>query len=99
MYSKRNWEVQTCCNTRIKQENCLKRVDPDQDFLKRYSVEKMILELYKLRRVFLQDGLGITLEITKRQYEILESLSITQEHGPTVPKSQGYKDPAFRKDE
>ena len=40
--------------------------------LKRYSVEKMILELHKLKKVILQDGREITTEITRKQKEILE---------------------------
>ena len=55
--------------------------------LKRYSVEKMILELHKLRKVILQDGREITAEMTRKQREILESLGIKQEHVPTFLKS------------
>ena len=55
--------------------------------LKRYSVEKMILELHKLRKVILQDGREITTEITRKQKEILESLGIKPEHVPTFLKS------------
>ena len=40
--------------------------------LKRYSVEKMILELDKLRKVILHDGKEITTEITRKQKEILD---------------------------
>ena len=55
--------------------------------LKRYSVEKMILELHKLRKVILQDGREITTEITRKQKEILESTGIKPEHVPTFLKS------------
>ena len=34
--------------------------------LKRYSVEKMTLELHKLRKVILHDGKEITTEITRK---------------------------------
>ena len=55
--------------------------------LKKYSVEKMLLELHKLRKVILQDGKEITTEITRKQKEILESLGIKPEHVPTFLKS------------
>lgn len=55
--------------------------------LKKYSVEKMLLELRKLRKVILQDGKEITTEITRKQKEIIESLGIKQEHVPTFLKS------------
>ena len=55
--------------------------------LKRYSVEKMILELHRLRKVILQDGREITTELTRKQKEILESLGIKPEHVPTFLKS------------
>ena len=55
--------------------------------LKKYSIEKMLLELHKLRKVILQDGKEITTEITKKQKEILESLGIKPEHVPTFLKS------------
>ena len=55
--------------------------------LKRYSVEKMILELRKLRKGILHDGKEITTEITRKQKEILESPGIKPEHVPTFLKS------------
>ena len=55
--------------------------------LKRYSVEKMILELHRLRKVILQDGKEITTELTRKQKEILESMDIKPEHVPTFLKS------------
>ena len=55
--------------------------------LKRYSVEKMILELHKLRKVILHEGKEITTKITRKQKEILESLGIKPEHVPTFLKS------------
>jgi len=57
--------------------------------LKRYSVEKMILELHKLRKVKLQDGKEITTEITGKQKEILKKFSIELEHVPTFLASCG----------
>ena len=55
--------------------------------LKRYSEEKMILELHKLRKVILHDGKEITTEITRKQKDILESLGIKPEHVPTFLKN------------
>ena len=55
--------------------------------LKKYSVEKMLLELHKLRKVILNDGKDIATEITGKQKEILESLGIKPEHVPTFLKS------------
>ena len=37
MDQKINWEVQTCWITRVNSENCLKGVDPDQDYLGRHE--------------------------------------------------------------
>ncbi len=51
--------------------------------LKSYSVEKMLLELHKLRKAKLQDRNEITTEITGKQKDILESFSIKPEHVPT----------------
>lgn len=55
--------------------------------LKKYSVEKMLLELHKLRKVILQDKKELTTEITKKQKEILESLGIRIEHVPKFLKN------------
>ena len=55
--------------------------------LKKYSVEKMLLELHRLSKVILQDGKEITTEITRKQKEILESIGIKPEHVPTFLKS------------
>ena len=46
--------------------------------LKRFSVEKMILELHKLRKVILHDGKEITTEITRKQKEILKHWASSQ---------------------
>ena len=54
--------------------------------LKKYSVEKMLLELHKLRKVILNDRKEITTEITRKQKEILESLGIKPENVPTFLK-------------
>ena len=48
--------------------------------LKNYSVEKMLLELHKLRKIKLQDRKEITTEITRKQKDILEAFSIKPEH-------------------
>ncbi|MGP6207395.1 hypothetical protein ACNF42_05130 [Cuniculiplasma sp. SKW3] len=48
--------------------------------LKKYLVEKMLLELHKIRKVILNEGKEITTEITRKQKEILESIGIEQEH-------------------
>ena len=55
--------------------------------LKKYSIEKMLLELHKLRKVILNGGKEITTEITRKQKEILESLGIRPEHVPTFLKN------------
>ena len=56
-------------------------------FPKKYYVEKMLLELHKLRKVILHVGKVITTVITRKQKEILESLGIKPEHVPTFLKS------------
>ncbi|MGC8645561.1 MAG: IS1634 family transposase [Thermoplasmata archaeon] len=55
--------------------------------LTKYSVEKVFLEMHKLRKVILQDGKEITTEITGKQREILEAFGIKPEHVPTFLKS------------
>ncbi len=55
--------------------------------LKKYSVEKMLLELHKLRKVILNDGKEITTEITRKQKKILESMGVRPEHVPTFLKN------------
>lgn len=55
--------------------------------LKKYSVEKMFLELHKMRKVVLQDGKEITTEITGKQKDILSGFSISPEYVPTFMKS------------
>ncbi|MEM0134947.1 MAG: hypothetical protein QXU18_06940 [Thermoplasmatales archaeon] len=55
--------------------------------LKKYSIEIMLLELHKLRKVVLQYGKEITTEITGKQKEILECFGIKPEHVPTFLKS------------
>jgi hypothetical protein len=55
--------------------------------LKKYSLEMILLELHKLRKVILNGGRKITTEITRKQKEILESLGIKPEHVPTFLKS------------
>ncbi len=53
------------------------------DLAERYSMEKLFLELHKVRKVKLQNGKEIMTEITKRENDILEKLSITLDHVPT----------------
>lgn len=53
------------------------------EYRKRDSVEKMLLELHKIRKVMLQDCKEITTELTGKQKEILESFGIRPEHVPT----------------
>ena len=55
--------------------------------LKNYSVEKMLLELHKLRKIKLQDRKEITTEITRKQKDILDAFSIKLEHVPNFLKS------------
>ena len=55
--------------------------------LKNYSVEKMLLELHKLRKIKLQDRKEITTEITRQQKDILDAFSIKPEHVPNFLKS------------
>ena len=55
--------------------------------LKKYSVEKRLLELHKLSNVIMHDGNKITSEMTRKQKEILESLGIKPEHVATFLKS------------
>ncbi len=55
--------------------------------LKKYSIEKMLLELHKVRKVILKDRKEIATEITGKQKEILESHGIKPEHEPTFLKS------------
>ncbi|MHB8395585.1 MAG: IS1634 family transposase [Thermoplasmataceae archaeon] len=59
----------------------------DSGLMKKYSVEKMLLELQKIRKVILQDGKEIMTEVTKRQKEILEKLSVPLDQVPTFLKS------------
>lgn len=55
--------------------------------IERYSLENMLLELHKIRKVRLQNNREIITEITKKQREILESLSIPMDHVPTFLRS------------
>ncbi|MEM0135685.1 MAG: hypothetical protein QXU18_10770 [Thermoplasmatales archaeon] len=57
------------------------------EYSKRDSVEKMLLELHKLRKVVLQDGKETTTEITRKKKEILKCFGIKPEHVPTFLKS------------
>ncbi|MEM3858853.1 MAG: hypothetical protein QW478_05545 [Candidatus Micrarchaeaceae archaeon] len=58
---------------------------------KKYSEEKMLLELYKLRNVVLQDGKKNTMEITRKQKEMTGCFGIKPEYVPTFLKSQGRR--------
>ena len=53
------------------------------DLANRYSIEKILLELHKVRKVKLQNGKEIMTEITKRERDIIEKFSIKSEHVPT----------------
>ncbi|KUG09001.1 hypothetical protein ASZ90_016662 [hydrocarbon metagenome] len=44
--------------------------------LGKYSVELLLLQLDKLRKISLADGQVITTEMTKKQRDILEALKI-----------------------
>ncbi|MEM3860673.1 MAG: hypothetical protein QW478_14970 [Candidatus Micrarchaeaceae archaeon] len=55
--------------------------------LKKYSMEKMFLELHKLRKVVPQYGKEITTEITRKQREILECIAIKAEQVTSFLKS------------
>ena len=53
------------------------------DLANRYSIEKILLELHKVRKVKLQNGKEIMTEITKKERDIIEKFSIKSEHVPT----------------
>ena len=53
------------------------------DLASRYSIEKILLELHKVRKVKLQNGREIMTEITKKERDIIEKFSIKSEHVPT----------------
>ena len=55
--------------------------------LKKYSVEKMLLELHKLRKAKVQNCKEITTEIMKKQKDILESFGIKPEDVPAFLKN------------
>lgn len=52
------------------------KVMKDCDMLKKYSVEKVLLELEKWRKVTLADGRVMTTEMTKKQRIILKALDL-----------------------
>ncbi len=53
------------------------------DLGSRYSIEKILLELHKVRKVKLQNGKEIMTEITRKERDIIEKFSIKSEHVPT----------------
>ena len=53
------------------------------DLANRYSMEKILLELHKIRKLTLQNGKEIMTEITKKERDIIEKFSIKLEHVPT----------------
>ena len=53
------------------------------DLASRYSIEKILLELHKVRKVKLQNGKEIMTEITRKERDIIEKFSIKSEHVPT----------------
>lgn len=54
--------------------------------LKKYSVEKVLLELHKLRKVIQKNSKKITTETTKKQKDLLESFDIKPRLVPTLLK-------------
>ncbi|KUG14904.1 hypothetical protein ASZ90_014563 [hydrocarbon metagenome] len=50
--------------------------------LKKYSVQGMLLELEKLRKITLADGRVMTTEMTKKQRLILEALDLMRLTSP-----------------
>ncbi|MEM4058707.1 MAG: hypothetical protein QXZ12_08320 [Thermoplasmata archaeon] len=53
--------------------------------LSKNSVEKLLLELGKIKKIVLANGKEIVSEITKKHREIMESLNVTIDY---VPKNQ-----------
>ncbi|MGC9124060.1 MAG: IS1634 family transposase, partial [Thermoplasmata archaeon] len=58
----------------------------DSKLSKKYSVEKLLLELSKIRKIVLANGKEVTSEITKKQREIMESLNISADCVPKNPR-------------
>ncbi|MGC8619392.1 MAG: hypothetical protein ACP5LA_02620 [Thermoplasmata archaeon] len=58
----------------------------DSKLSKKYSVEKLLLELSKIRKIALANGKKVTSELTKRQKKILESLNISADYVPKNPR-------------
>jgi transposase len=58
----------------------------DSKLSKKYSVEKLMLELSKIRKIVLANGKEVTSEITKKQREIMESLNISADYVPKNPR-------------
>jgi hypothetical protein len=46
------------------------------ELLDKYSVELMLLQLEKLKKITLADGTVIVTEMTKKQREILQALNV-----------------------
>jgi len=58
----------------------------DSGLTKKYSVEKLFLELSKIRKIVLANGKEIVSEITKKQREIMESLNVAIDYVPKNPR-------------
>ncbi|MGC8681650.1 MAG: IS1634 family transposase, partial [Thermoplasmata archaeon] len=58
----------------------------DSGLSKKYSVEKLFLELSKIRKIVLANRKEIVSEITKKQREIMESLNVAIDYVPKNPR-------------
>ncbi|MEM4058678.1 MAG: hypothetical protein QXZ12_08170 [Thermoplasmata archaeon] len=58
----------------------------ESELPKNYSVEKLLLELGKIRKIVLANGKEIVSEITKKQREIMESLNVAIDYAPKNPR-------------
>lgn len=58
----------------------------DSGLTKKYSAEKLFLELSKIRKIVLANGKEIVSEITKKQREIMESLNVAIDYVPKNPR-------------
>ncbi|MEM3334260.1 MAG: hypothetical protein QW745_08715 [Thermoplasmata archaeon] len=58
------------------------------ELTKNYSVEKLLLELKKIRKIVLGNGKKIVSEITKKQSKIMESLNVAINYVPKNPRGK-----------
>ncbi len=56
----------------------------DRKLSKKYFLEKLSLELSKIRKIILANGKEITSEITKKQRDVMESLNIISYYLPKI---------------